>query len=71
VSEDGRRREEEREEIRAEEEVEAEQATYSPERNRFQEIFLLFAALWRLLRGEDQRGRKVGWWACWGPTGGG
>ena len=61
MSEDGRRREEEREEIRAEEEVEAEQATYSPERNRFQEIFLLFAALWRLLRGEDQRGRKVRW----------
>jgi len=61
VSNAERRREEEREEIRAEEEVEAEQATYSPERNRLQEIFLLFAALWRLLRGEDQRGRKVRW----------
>ena len=48
-------------ELEAEEEVEREQATYSPERNRLQEIFLLFAALWRLLRGEDQRGRKVRW----------
>ncbi len=31
------------------------------ERNRFREIYLLFAALWRLLRGQDQRGRKVRW----------
>ena len=31
-----------------------------PERNRLRS-FLLFAALWRLLRGEDQRGRKVRW----------
>lgn len=29
--------------------------------NRFRDIFLLFAALWRLLRGQDQRGRKVRW----------
>ena len=29
------------------------------ERNRFREIYLLFAALWRLVRGQDQRGRKV------------
>ncbi len=33
----------------------------SEERNRLQEIFLLFASIWRLLRGEDQRGRKVRW----------
>ncbi len=31
------------------------------ERNRFREIYLLFAALWRLIRGQDQRGRKVRW----------
>jgi ABC-type multidrug transport system fused ATPase/permease subunit len=49
------------EELQAEEEVEREEATYSPERNRLREIFLLFTALWRLLRGEDQRGRKVRW----------
>jgi ABC-type multidrug transport system fused ATPase/permease subunit len=48
-------------EIEAEEEVEREQATYSPERNRLQEVFMLFAALWRLVRGEDQRGRKLRW----------
>jgi ABC-type multidrug transport system fused ATPase/permease subunit len=33
----------------------------SVERNRFREIYLLFAALWRLVRGQDQRGRKVRW----------
>ncbi|MGZ8666687.1 MAG: ABC transporter ATP-binding protein [Solirubrobacterales bacterium] len=52
---------EQREEVRAAEEVEEEQAAYSPERNRLQNVFLLFAALWRLLRGDDQRGRKVRW----------
>ena len=52
---------ERREEVRAAEEVEEEQATYSPERNRLQNVFLLFAALWRLLRGDDRRGRKVRW----------
>ncbi|MEK6278593.1 MAG: ABC transporter ATP-binding protein [Actinomycetota bacterium] len=51
----------EREEVRAEDEQEREEATWSPERNRLREIFLLFAALWRLIRGEDQRGRKVRW----------
>jgi ABC-type multidrug transport system fused ATPase/permease subunit len=65
MSEDGKRpdseREEEQREIAAEEEVEREEATYSPERNRLREVFLLFAALWRLIRGEDQRGRKVRW----------
>ncbi len=51
----------ERDEIRSEEEVEHEEAAYSPERNRLREVFLLFAALWRLVRGEDERGRKVRW----------
>ncbi len=40
---------------------EREEATWSPERNRLREVFLLFAALWRLVRGEDERGRKVKW----------
>jgi ATP-binding cassette, subfamily B, bacterial len=29
--------------------------------NRLRNVFLLFAALWRLVRGQDQRGRKVRW----------
>jgi ABC-type multidrug transport system fused ATPase/permease subunit len=29
--------------------------------SRFGNVFQLFAALWRLIRGEDQRGRKVRW----------
>jgi ATP-binding cassette subfamily B protein len=29
--------------------------------NRLRNVWLLFAALWRLLRGQDQRGRKVRW----------
>jgi ABC-type multidrug transport system fused ATPase/permease subunit len=33
----------------------------TPERNRLREIYLLFAALWRLLRGQDGRGRKLRW----------
>jgi ABC-type multidrug transport system fused ATPase/permease subunit len=53
--------EQEREEVLAEEEQEREEATWSPERNRLREILLLFAALWRLIRGEDQRGRKLRW----------
>jgi ABC-type multidrug transport system fused ATPase/permease subunit len=32
-----------------------------PTRSRLRNVFLLFQALWRLLRGEDQRGRKVRW----------
>jgi ABC-type multidrug transport system fused ATPase/permease subunit len=32
-----------------------------PGDNRLRNVFLLFRALWRLLRGEDQRGRKVRW----------
>ncbi|MGA8744791.1 MAG: ABC transporter ATP-binding protein [Solirubrobacterales bacterium] len=31
------------------------------EDNRLRSIFLLFAALWRLVRGQDQRARKVRW----------
>jgi ABC-type multidrug transport system fused ATPase/permease subunit len=31
------------------------------DRNALQNIAALFAALWRLIRGEDQRGRKVKW----------
>src|SRR3954449_8609052 len=33
----------------------------SEERNRFREIYLLFASVWRLIRGQDQRARKVRW----------
>jgi ATP-binding cassette subfamily B protein len=33
----------------------------SSERNRFREIYLLFASVWRLIRGQDQRARKVRW----------
>jgi ATP-binding cassette subfamily B protein len=32
-----------------------------PERNRLREIYLLFASIWRLIRGQDQRARKVRW----------
>jgi ATP-binding cassette subfamily B protein len=32
-----------------------------PSANRLRNIYLLFRALWRLIRGEDQRGRKVRW----------
>ncbi len=31
------------------------------EDNRLRSVFLLFAALWRLVRGQDQRARKVRW----------
>ncbi|MFL5899922.1 MAG: ABC transporter ATP-binding protein [Solirubrobacterales bacterium] len=31
------------------------------ERNRLREISLLFASIWRLIRGQDQRARKVRW----------
>jgi ATP-binding cassette subfamily B protein len=33
----------------------------SAERSRFRNIALLFVAVWRLIRGEDQRARKVRW----------
>ncbi len=32
-----------------------------PGTNKLRDVFLLFRALWRLVRGEDQRGRKVRW----------
>lgn len=32
-----------------------------PSSNRLRNIYLLFVALWNLVRGEDQRGRKVRW----------
>jgi ATP-binding cassette subfamily B protein len=32
-----------------------------PGTSRIRNVFLLFAALWRLVRGSDQRGRKVRW----------
>ncbi len=32
-----------------------------PSGNRLRNVYLLFVALWRLVRGEDQRGRKVRW----------
>ena len=39
-----------------------EEETYQqPGENRLRAMFLLFASLWRLIRGEDQRGRKVRW----------
>jgi ABC-type multidrug transport system fused ATPase/permease subunit len=33
----------------------------STDRNRLRDIYLLFAAVWRLIRGQDQRARKVRW----------
>jgi ABC-type multidrug transport system fused ATPase/permease subunit len=36
-------------------------ATADSERSRFRNIALLFVALWRLVRGQDQRARKVRW----------
>ncbi len=32
-----------------------------PDTSRIRNVFLLFGALWRLVRGADQRGRKVRW----------
>ncbi len=62
-----RRAEEERlaeEERRTEEEAfeaeEREEAAYQPD-SRLRAIMMLFVSLWRLIRGEDQRGRKVRW----------
>ncbi|MDP9189305.1 MAG: ABC transporter ATP-binding protein/permease [Actinomycetota bacterium] len=48
----------EREALTAEEH---EEAAYQHEDNRLRTIVLLFASMWRLIRGEDQRGRKVRW----------
>jgi ATP-binding cassette, subfamily B, bacterial len=38
-----------------------EEVGYQPGEGRLRAILLLLAALWRLLRGEEQRGRKVRW----------
>jgi ABC-type multidrug transport system fused ATPase/permease subunit len=40
---------------------EREESTYQAPDSRLRTIALLFASLWRLIRGEDQRGRKVRW----------
>jgi ABC-type multidrug transport system fused ATPase/permease subunit len=63
TSSNGRRlRDEERDaEREALEAEEREEATYQRGDSRLREIVLLFASLWRLIRGEDQRGRKVRW----------
>ncbi|HZA58646.1 MAG TPA: ABC transporter ATP-binding protein [Solirubrobacterales bacterium] len=54
---DQRRRAEER----AFEVEQREEANYEHEDSRLRAVMLLFASLWRLVRGEDQRGRKVRW----------
>jgi len=40
---------------------EAQPNNAEPSGNRLRNVYLLFVALWRLVRGEDQRGRKVRW----------
>jgi ABC-type multidrug transport system fused ATPase/permease subunit len=55
------REEERREEERAVEVCEREEGTYEHEDNRLRGVIVLLASLWRLIRGEDQRGRKVRW----------
>ncbi len=39
----------------------AERTSGPEQRNRYRDIWLLFVALWRLVRGQDQRARKVRW----------
>ena len=57
-----KRRDEERDaERQALEAEEREEATYQHGENRMRAIVLLFGSLWRLIRGEDGRGRKVRW----------
>jgi ABC-type multidrug transport system fused ATPase/permease subunit len=53
--------EERREEERAVEAAAREEGTYEHEDNRLRGVMLLLGSLWRLIRGEDQRGRKVRW----------
>ena len=38
-----------------------EEGTYEHQDTRLRAVMLLFGSLWRLVRGEDQRGRKVRW----------
>ncbi|MET0817938.1 MAG: ABC transporter ATP-binding protein [Solirubrobacteraceae bacterium] len=49
------------EEERAVEAAEREESTYEHEDNRLRGTLLMLGSLWRLIRGEDQRGRKVRW----------
>jgi ATP-binding cassette, subfamily B, bacterial len=55
------REEEQRAADRAVEAEEREEGTYQAPDNRLRAVLLLFSSLWRLIRGEDQRGRKVRW----------
>jgi ABC-type multidrug transport system fused ATPase/permease subunit len=55
------REQERRAEERAVEAAEREESTYEHEDNRLRGVILLLGSLWRLIRGEDQRGRKVRW----------
>jgi ABC-type multidrug transport system fused ATPase/permease subunit len=55
------REQEGRAEERAVEAAEREESTYEHEDNRLRGVILLLGSLWRLIRGEDQRGRKVRW----------
>jgi ATP-binding cassette, subfamily B, bacterial len=41
--------------------VSEERPSTPEEENRLKRVYLLFAAVWKLIRGEDQRGRKVRW----------
>jgi ABC-type multidrug transport system fused ATPase/permease subunit len=50
-----------REEDHAVEAVTEEEVTYEHEDNRLRAVLLLFGSLWRLIRGEEERGRKVRW----------
>jgi ATP-binding cassette, subfamily B, bacterial len=59
--EERRREEERREEERAVEAAAREEGTYEHEDNRLRGVLMLLGSLWRLIRGEDQRGRKVRW----------
>ena len=52
---------ERREEDQAVEAVESEELTYEHEDNRLRGALLLLGSLWRLIRGEEERGRKVRW----------
>ncbi len=51
----------EREIEEAEREEAEEERSYNPGENRLRAVLLLFGELWRLIRGEDGRGRKVRW----------
>ncbi len=59
MSGNGNRDEERRD--RAVEAVEEEEVTYEHEDNRLRGTLLLLGSLWRLIRGEEERGRKVRW----------